>query len=182
MVEESNYIKDIVIPSAALIVSVAAVYFTWKGLKLQRAHNIKSMKPIGKFKLGDYESKLLIGIDNYGVGPLILKSLVLNGHNMKNGETFLKHFDFNELPKTKWQNFTGFQKDRTIPSGGYLPLLEWSIDNDLKKSEEDIELTKKICRRNFKDWVVKITYTDIYESEVFTEELELDWFGRKLKP
>ncbi|WBL26786.1 hypothetical protein [Zunongwangia sp. HGR-M22] len=67
-------LKDIILPIATV-----AVVFTWRTLYIQKKHNIKSIIPIGKIRIGDYESNIYIRIDNSGIGPLIFQKLFLNG-------------------------------------------------------------------------------------------------------
>lgn len=181
MAEDTNYITEVAMPLSALLVSIAAVFFTWKGLKLQRTHNIKSLKPFGKVSIGDYESNLFIKIDNLGVGPLILKSISVNGVELSERQTLLSFLNPEINDNTRWKNFTGFLYDRVIPAGGELDLINWAAEKDrTEKTQEQKELTKRQCREHFKDWNIRITYTDIYDSEVFSDELSLSWFGRNL--
>tara|TARA_B100000508_G_C11465832_1_gene282458 strand:- start:48233 stop:48802 length:570 start_codon:yes stop_codon:yes gene_type:complete len=176
-----EYLLKIGIPILALIVSCFAVYYTWKGLKLQREHNIKSLKPIGKITIGDFESHLFVRIDNYGVGPLIMKSLSVNGKKLNVKQTLLSLLDPHLANQIRWKNFSGFLPGRVIPAGGQLDLIDWTKDKDYKKSDDEIESTKRRCREHFKSWTIKVTYTDIYESKTFEDELELSWFGRNLE-
>lgn len=85
------------------------------------------------------------------------------------------------IEKIRWKNFTGNYPNRTIPSGENLELIRWTPETDYKKNEQKIAKTKADIRDTFQNWNLKIEYTDIYESQVFVNELKLDWFGRNDK-
>lgn len=101
--ETSNLFLDVVLPILALVTSISAVIFTWLGLKIQRTHNFKSVRPIGKIRIGDYESNIFIRIDNYGTGPLIIKHIVVNRVIPSNGT----------LELIRWTQETDFERNET---------------------------------------------------------------------
>lgn len=176
--ENLNVLVDIILPSVAILISLIAVIFTAWSLYIQRKHNVKSIKPIGKIRLGDYESNIYIRIDNSGIGPLILKRVFLNGIEIPVDKMLLESIPIHKRENTKWKNFSGNYNNRTIPVGDNLELIRWTPETDFDKSPEQIELTKYNLRDTFKDWSIKIEYTDIYESESFYDEQVLTWFGR----
>ena len=171
-------LKDIILPLLAILVSALAVFYTWRGLKIQRDHNKKSLRPIGKFRLGDYESNMFIQIDNHGVGPLILKQIYLNGKVIPTEEGLIHQIPSDRIINVRWKNFSANYPERTIPANGSLDLIWWDREKDFKKTEEEINQVKKELRDIFKNWILKIEYTDIYESEIFEHSLDLTWFGR----
>ena len=160
--------------------SISAVIFTWLGLKIQRTHNFKSVRPIGKIRIGDYESNIFIRIDNYGTGPLIIKHIVVNGEKLKKHEGL-----FNKLPdefveSIRWRNFTTNYVNRVIPSNGTLELIRWTQETDFERNETEVSEIRAELRRQLKDLKIKVVYTDIYEKNEFSDKLKLTWFSRNL--
>ena len=176
--ETNTLLKDIILPLTAIIISIIAVIFTAWSLKVQRKHNIKSIRPIGKIRIGDYESNIYIRIDNSGIGPLILLKIFLNGNEIPVDKMLLDSIPLGRRNNIRWKNYTGNYKNRTIPIGENLELIRWTPESDFQKNPEEIETTKNNIRDTFQNWNLKIEYTDIYESETYTDELNLSWFGR----
>lgn len=177
-IESNALLKDIILPSTAIIISIIAVIFTACALYIQRKHNIKSIKPIGKIRIGDYESNIYIRIDNSGIGPLILLKVFLNGNEIPADKMLIESIPSRRRENIQWKNFSGNYNNRTIPIGDNLELIRWTPESDFPKSPEEIETTKSNIRDTFQNWNLKIEYTDIYKSETFTDELNLSWFGR----
>lgn len=177
-IENTALLKDIILPSVAILISIIAVIFTALSLYIQRKHNIKSVKPIGKIRIGDYESNIYIRIDNSGIGPLILLKVFLNGNEIPADKMLIESIPNGRRYNIKWKNFSGNYNNRTIPVGDNLELIRWTPETDFEKSPEEIEITKSNIRDTFQNWNLKIEYTDIYESETYSDELNLSWFGR----
>ncbi len=178
---ESEYLillKDIILPIATVAISVVAVVFTWRTLYIQKKHNIKSIKPIGKIRLGDYESNIYIRIDNSGIGPLILEKIFLNGVEIPANKMLIESIPKNRRENIRWKNFTGNYFKRTIPAGENLELIRWTPETDFEKTEYQTSKTKSNIRDTFQNWNLRIEYTDIYDSQTFSDELNLSWFGR----
>lgn len=165
----------------AFIVSVTAVYYTWKGLKLQREHNYKSVKPIGRIRIADFESKIYAKIENSGTGPLILKNLkVISGK--KTFKSIIEAIPKELKERILWNNFTSNYDNRAIPINGSLDLIVWTINSSYdKKTIEEIATDRNEIRQSLEKLKVIINYTDIYEKNNFTEVQDFSWFGRNLK-
>jgi hypothetical protein len=173
--------SDITIQSLAFIVSSVAVFFTWRGLKIQREHNFKSVKPIGQIRLGDYQSKIYVRIKNSGTGPLILKKVIVNGQELKTNEGLIDTLSEKLRERIVWTNFTSNYTNRAIPANEALELLVWSINSHYDgKSSEVIETDRDEIRNELHKFDLKIIYTDVYEHELFEDEIKFDWFGRNL--
>ena len=163
----------------ALLTSIVAVVFTYIGLRIQRKHNHKSLKPIGKLRTLDYENHISIKIENYGTGPLIIKAIYLNGEDIGNNGII------NYIPKKfadslVWKTFTGSYPGRAILPNGELELLTWSDKNYKKKESKKIAKDKRKLRTIIKDFKLKLLYYGIYEHELYTDEIDLKWYGRNL--
>lgn len=179
--DQVNLFKEIILPLTSIFISVVTIYFLWTSLKIQRQHNVKSIKPIGKIRIGDYESNIFIRIDNSGIGPLILKKVILNNTEITHDEMLLEKIPYDKRKNIRWKNFSGNYFNRTISVNDNLELIWWTPETDFRKKQREIITTKKNIRSTFQNWSLKIEYTDVYESEVFTDQLDLNWFGRNVK-
>ncbi len=171
---------EAIIACGALIMSVASVVFTWKQLKMQREHNLKSIKPIGRIRIGDYENKIYVAVENCGIGPMIINE-ILSKNSLR--ETKLKFIDIlsEELvDRIVWTDFTGRYAGRSILPGAMLNLLVWTPNDSYKDKPESIEIDKKDLRNELKDIKLVVSYKDIYELTTYKTELDFnDWFGRR---
>src|SRR5690606_1404935 len=139
-VDDSTNWSESIIQYLAFIISAVAVFFTWRGLKIQREHNYKSVKPIGQIRLGDYQSKIFVRIMNSGTGPLILKKVIVNGTELKTNEGLIHILPEELRERIVWTNFTSNYINRAVPANEDLELLVWSINSHYDgKSEEIIE-------------------------------------------
>lgn len=176
-----HYFKNEILPYLSILISGLAVFFTFIGLRYQRTHNIKSLKPLGRIKIGDFESDIFVSIENVGVGPLIIKKVYLNGKEIDMEKGIIHYIPTSIRENTKWKNFSANYKNRAISSLGTLELLRWTPQTDYEKNEIEIINTKKQIRELLQNWNLKIVYTDIYDSEDFEDTLSMEWFGRHFK-
>lgn len=176
--ESLSILKDIALPIATVAISIVAVIFTWRALYIQKKHNITSIKPIGKIRIGDYESDIHISIDNNGIGPLLLQKVYLNDTEIKPDGTLVECIPEDKRNNIIWNNFSGNYINRVIPAGQNLVLIRWTPESDSEKNDIELAETRHNLRITFKDWNIKIEYTNIYESQTFVDELKLLWFGR----
>ena len=174
-----DIIKDVIVPVFTVITSIVAIVFTYIGLRIQRKHNFKTLKPIGKIRSFDYESNISLRIDNYGTGPLIIKAVYLNGNDI-NEDGIIDYIPDEFADSLIWKNFTGSYPGRAIPPNENLELLAWSPTTYKKKNKDKIESDKKRLREILKDMTIKVEYHGIYENETFTDEMELSWYARNL--
>ena len=174
--ETTNYDLMPLIAALALVVSIISIFIGAIALKIQRAHNIKSVKPIGNIVFSDYEDNIEINIKNAGVGPLIINSLKVKN---KNNETKNNVIDFMPLhpPDLPWSNYFANPKDFVIPSSEKLNLI--------KLTTEDISATfatfRDQVRKALMDLSIELEYKDIYDNIMPVNVRTLEWFGRHLK-
>ena len=72
--------KDLITSWTAIFAVLAsAVSFTIAAINMmmQRKHNRKSVLPIGHISVGDYENQIFVRLWNYGIGPMIIKRVVV---------------------------------------------------------------------------------------------------------
>jgi len=169
-----------IIALCAVLISIFSIYLTIKTLKTLKQHDLKSVKPIGYISVGDYENNIYVGIDNNGIGPLLIKEFeVTNSDRSLSSKKNL----FEIIPESiknsvTWRDFIG-QKvaDRTIKPGDRLYFLQLVFDK-IEMHHENNKKIKKELREFLQNLTVKVTYTDIYEKKKYIEIRELDWFRR----
>ena len=113
-----------VVALLAFLVSMLSVFFTWRTLRHQQAHNRLSVRPLPYITVGDYENSIYVKIRNNGTGPLIVKRLTVPGAANPDQPLFSNMPDL--LPSFAWTNFTGASEGRSIAVGGEMVLLELS--------------------------------------------------------
>ena len=64
---------EAIIAILALVTSVVSTFISFYTFKLQRTHNIKSVKPILHVGKWDYENRLFVTLKNVGAGIAIVK-------------------------------------------------------------------------------------------------------------
>ena len=180
-----------IIALCALVVSVVSIVFTIIQVQLQRTHNKKTVKPIGRIRIGDYQSNIYVKIENSGVGPLIVRQILIKNKTLETKKSFIDILPADLTKRVVWTNFTGSYEGRTIIPGQSLELIVWTINDSYKKIADENERETKInqdrsdLRKALKDVSVSVIYTDIYEREEFKHELTndefKDWYGRHEK-
>ncbi|EJL63951.1 hypothetical protein [Flavobacterium sp. CF136] len=176
-VQTTNW--EAIIATGALIISLVSVIFTWQQLKIQRVHNLKSIKPIGRIRIGDYENKIYVAVENSGIGPMILNEILAKNNSREAKEKFIDILSKELTDRVVWTDFTGRYPERSILPGSMLNLLVWTPNDSYDNKPEAIEIDKKDLRNELKDIKLIVTYTDIYESTTYKTELEFkEWFGR----
>lgn len=167
-------VASALIALAAFFVSAVSVYFSRSALKIQRRHNILTIKPIPLVSVGDYENRLTVKILNNGSGPLIIKEIHIEG-GVEIQESLVACMP--PLPNgICWNTFVGPVKDRSLLPGKEMTLLELIGDDDavlFKKARDN-------CRVALSQLVVVFDYTDVYDSIFVPYQKELSWFGRTL--
>jgi hypothetical protein len=172
-----DWTPEAVIALCALIVSILSVIFTWFTLKYQRLHNYKTVRPIGIIVAGDYENKIFIRLDNSGIGPLIIKKVVVKNKTLE-ASTVIDIIPTDLSKRIVWTDFAAALEQKTIPAGQQLNLIVWTPNNYQDDNHGRISQDRTDLRRALKDVTVTLSYTDVYERNVFKDERSLDWFGR----
>lgn len=172
-----NIAKDIIVPVFVLITSIVAVVFTIIALRVQRNHNYKSLQPIGKIRTFNYPDNISLRIDNYGTGPLIIKSLFVNGKDIGPEDGLLNCIPKEFADSLPWENYSASYPGRAIPPNEHLELLAWSRSNYKKKESKKAKLDKMKLREILKSYTIRIEYYGIYKNEIYHDEKELTWYG-----
>ena len=173
--QTTNYDLMPLIAFLALIVSIVSIYIGARALKIQRTHNIKSVKPIGNIVFSDYEDHLAVNIKNAGVGPLIIKSLKVKN---KNNEMKNNVIDFmpQHPPDLPWTNFFANPEDFVIPAGEKLNLIKLTTED----ISDTFAIFRNTVRESLMDLSIELEYKDIYDNIMPINKRTLEWFGRNL--
>ena len=151
-----------------------SLYVSHAALKIQRRHNVLSVKPIPMVSVADYEDRLTVKILNNGSGPLIIKDVQVK----KESQVRESLVDWMlSLPDGMyWATFVGPVKNRSLLPGNEIKLLELTGDH----SEKEFEAVRDSCRAALCQLTVVLDYTDVYGSAFESHEKHLSWFGRNL--
>jgi len=175
----------------ALVVSGVSILIGFYGLRIQRAHNQLSVRPIANVGIFDGDDLLQLTICNNGSGPMLIKSIeTINKHGI------IRNYPKDWMPrvtKLKELFWTGLE-DTAIIVGVPAPILQYQlvplvielgpsqIDqnklNELKKLRSEQEQERDSIRLILKDLTIRIKYTDIYNNERPEFTKSLDFFGR----
>jgi len=166
---------NVIVAVAAVIVAIASIRFTNRGIEQQREHNIISVKPIPFIALADYENLLRVKVRNDGIGPLIVKKvLVYRKGALPDFEELVSYMP--SLPDgLAWKNFSSGYV-RSIPVGAELILLELEFD----QTNPRYCAFRDQCREVLGRVEVRVKYTDVYNSDFADEVRFLDFFSRRL--
>lgn len=165
---------EAIVALCALVVSVFATVISWRGLRIQQAHNETSLRPIIFIEPYDYEDCILVKIKNEGLAPAIVKNLyVQDSLNMSKASIF------NWLPKVlpgdmDYREYWTRNKDFVLRSGSIDHMLEIRVDTN---QPEQVGARENI-RAILSDLIVYIEYEDVYKKAMPTYSRELRLFGR----
>ncbi|MFS4492196.1 hypothetical protein [Maribacter sp. 2308TA10-17] len=158
----------------ALIVSISSTAIAYYTFKLQRTHNIKSVKPILHIGQWDYENRIYVTLKNVGYGIAVIKKM--NIYDVK-GESKTCIYDWlpNSLPgdmnyKEYWTPYAEF----VVQAGETIKLIEIPIDTSKSKQIK----TREKLRKMLGQLTVEVTCKDVYENEMPIKRLQLTHFLR----
>lgn len=167
-------VASVIIALAAFTISLVSLYVSHAALKIQRRHNVLSVKPIPMVSVADYEDRLTVKILNNGSGPLIIKDVQVKKESQVR-ESLIALMP--SLPDGMyWATFVGPIKDRSLLPGNEIKLLELTGDH----SEIEFETVRDGCRAALSQLAVVVEYTDVYGTVFPFHEKQLSWFARNL--
>jgi hypothetical protein len=151
----------------AIAISLLALLATFYQLYLQRVHNEKSLKPLAQIDLVDRD-KLSVHIQNNGVGPLIVKTIVY----LRDGKSYSTIRECLTLSPRAYQHLTiSPTEQKIILAGSYLEVFSKRIKEG--DSGQEVERVRNELARI----TVRVEGTDIYNNTVAVER-SLGWFVR----
>jgi hypothetical protein len=156
----------------ALGVSFLSVLLTVASLYIQRQHNYKSVTPIARIAILDYEHKVAVRVKNNGIGPLIVDAFrVTDGDVVKNDLISWMP----ALPDTvSWDTFFDNLDGASIPAGEQVTVLQLSGD----PNDKQFVRGRDSCRKALSALTISLTYRDIYSCRMPEAKKRLRWFGR----
>lgn len=174
IIENSNSLLQNAIPAAAVAISLIVLFVSFWGLRIQRTHNRKSVRPAGHVQLSDSVQGLHVRIVNKGCGPMLIKEFTaVRGEIIKHNIVY--HLDENTLD--------GFTHEIHSEPEGY-----WLIPGDeltlLSLRGDDTDPKFVNVRENVRfilsGIIVNLTFADVYDEEYPVFEKSLSWFKREL--
>jgi hypothetical protein len=159
--------------ASSVVAAVAIVVSIW-ALRIQRHHNVLSLRPLPMIEVEDYEDRLAVTLKNDGPGPLTLKRIRVTADKTEK-DSIIDWMP--ELPSDMfWRTFVGaIAHSRSIPANGHLRLVEFGGDH----RDERYVRHRDACRERLSRLSVAVDYTDVYGSLMAPAERNLSWFGRE---
>ena len=156
----------------ALIVSGLALFISYLTYKIQRLHNIKSLRPYIVIHPYDYEDRIKIELKNQGMGVAIIKEISV----LKLDESKPNIFKWlpEKLPDNmNYEDYFIGQPEFAVSPDLSLNLLEISFDKSIAKQ---IKVRNDI-RKILGELSIQIQFTDVYDNN-FTFNKDLTFFNR----
>ncbi|MFT5726213.1 MAG: hypothetical protein ACI8PB_000331 [Desulforhopalus sp.] len=173
----SNSSNDIgvYIAAFAFLVSVISLYVSVRSMKIQRRHNVLSVRPLPEVTVASYENSLRVRIRNNGNGPLIIKSFIAKKGGIEKPSVieWMEKLQNNRL----WTHFATDINNRSVLPGKHIPLLELTeLDGEVAFAEN-----RDLCRSWLEDIECFVEYSDVYESKFPLYKKKLDWFKSRTR-
>ncbi len=157
----------------SLIIAILSTIITIVTIIQTRIHNRKSLKPIISVITYDYINCLKIELVNEGVGPAIIKKIVVekNEHEKKDNL-------YSWMPKLPYgihyKNYLTRESDLAMLSGKNIEMLFIQLDPEIEIQRN----YREKMRGTLRQLTIKIEYTDVYNSDFPTYSKKLDLYAR----
>lgn len=163
-----------IVAGFALAVSAWSAWISYRTFKLQREHNIKSVKPILQIGQWDYENNLCVDMRNSGSGLAIVTSMAAN-----NKTDISKNCIYDWLPKKlvgtmNYKEYWTAHKTFVVQPGQIIKLIEVPVDTNIDEQKTQREKIRAILRQ----LTIKVSYEDIYGNKMEDKNMELYHFSR----
>jgi hypothetical protein len=132
-----------------------------------------TVRPLAYIGVGDYENWVFVKVVNNGTGPMIIKSITVNGKP----EPLYKALPDPSTWGVYWRHFVEETADRSVRAGGELVLVE--LLKNKKVSEEQFAIARDAIRSALAGITVRVEYTNIYNENQPLAVRELKWFRRE---
>ena len=172
---------DTLLSFAAVFLSLVAIVCTaiisYRTIKLQKQSNIERVRPIVSFKSSN--NPIQIRIANDGIGPAVLKSITWYDGNGKSYDNIKKLCRINGITKEYRLSYNiSVFDDNTEKYRALLP------SEDLIFIESKAGILPE--QKQYLYWVlqnvtVKLSYTDLYESEEWIIDWDFSWYSSYIK-
>jgi hypothetical protein len=167
--------KDLITSWTAILAILTSVTIAAINMTMQRRHNRKSVLPIGHVSVGDYNNQIFVRLWNYGVGPMIIKRVVVAREGEQKKPSIIGFMP--KLPDDfPWSTFVGDISNRVIPGNDNIPLI--LLEGDEKN--RDFVAVRQMVREILSGLTIKVEYKNVYGENMPPAVRNLDWFGRLL--
>lgn len=157
----------------SLIVAILSFVITIVTIFQTRKHNRKSLRPIISVNPFDYSNCLKIELINEGVGPAIIKKIVVekNEHEKKaNVYSWMP-----PLPSAvQYSNYLTRDENIAMISGKIIEVICIKLDPTIEVQKNFREQMRGVLRQ----LTIKIDYTDIYDSDFPTYSRKFELYSR----
>lgn len=143
----ANY--EMITSICAIIISFISLLMSIIFSTIQIIHNKKSVKPISNIVCRNYEDEIAIRIENVGIGPLIVKKLIVKSKDKVATDVI-------SLMPNIGQNYVTYIKGL---NGNAIGVGETKI---LIQVNPKWPIVAKTVREALKDMVITLEYQDIY--------------------
>lgn len=159
----------VIVAVCAAIISLASLAVAVGALKSQREHNYLSVRPIAHFSRGDYENCIFVKVKNYGVGPLLIDSFIVQAAQ----STHKRIIDAlgSVASEITWDTFTDTIDGRALAPNKEFVLLQGSFTPSQTAAKAKIRLA-------LSKMTLRLTYKDIYARAQPEITEPLSWFAR----
>lgn len=173
-----DYFGGILNPIISILNLIILTYITIHLSKIEDKRNQWTLqelaRPLGNIICGDYEDKIEVKFKNCGMGPLIIKEIIVN----KNGiiyDNLVKQMP--EIPETlSWKDFVIDGKNFVVGKDAQINLIKivWNDEDPIfNKYKTDL-------RTSLKDIIIEIKYDDMYGRNMPSVSRNLELFSRNL--
>jgi hypothetical protein len=164
----------VLIASLALLVSAFSATLSFFSFRLNRRHNINSVKPIIHIGQWDYEDNIYVTLVNQGTGVAIVKQLLVH-NGLKGTKTNIYEWLPKKLPKgMDYKHYWTPYRPSAVPPGETIKLIELPIVMDNREQAQWREQIRAILGK----LTVQVVYEDIYKNKMDDARYELTHFLR----
>jgi len=157
---------------AALLVSIVSAVVAVLALRIQRRHNVLSVRPLPEVTVADYENSLRVKVRNNGSGPMIIAAMSISD-GVVSRPALVDWMP--ALPGGRpWTHFSHRLENRSLLAGGEIVLLELTE----YEKEQDYFRCRDAVREALSPLTVLLQYTDVYGTVFPRYSKDLEWFGR----
>lgn len=145
-----------------------ALLATFYQLHLQRAHNEKSLRPLGQIYFWDRDKTISVRVLNNGLGPLIVDRLTFS----KSDNIYSSIADCLDLdPKSYMHVSINDAVKRVVLPNAHLTVFETVFEDDEGEAETND------AREQLSLITLKVEGRDIYDNKISLER-DFQWFSR----
>lgn len=158
----------------ALLISIGGTIISYFTYRTQRLHNIKSVKPIIHIGQWDYENNLHVTLQNVGPGLAVVSKMAVSnayGESKSNLYAWLPPILKDGVNyKEYWTPYQSF----VVQPGQVIKLVEIPLDSSNPRQVTVRDRLRAIIGQ----LIVKVEYTDIYDTVMPIKEMALTHFLR----